>query len=134
MANMPIMRAFNGGSLVNDFAYGNSLLDISDKYVGMWAADHSDVLYPTATVMTVNAAATGSSILTFASALPAFAVNGMAIADRDTPKAIQKGTTVTINSTTQVTLSLPLTKALAANEAIVFSDPNHPNLGKRWRH
>jgi hypothetical protein len=134
VANMPTMRAFSGGSLVNDFAYGSSLLDISDKYVGQWAADHSDILYPTATVSTVNAAVAGSTTLTFTSALPGFAVNGMAIADQSTPKAIQKGTTITINSTTQVTLSLPLSQPVVAGDAIVFSDPNHPNLGKRWRH
>jgi hypothetical protein len=132
--NLPVMRTLAGGSLKNNFAFGKSLLDISDAFVGMWAADGSDVLYPTATVTTVTQSAAGSSTLTFTSALPAFVQNGMAIDDESAPKAIPRGTNMQLNSSTQVTLSAPLKLSVNAGDAIVFSDKNHPNLKRRWRH
>jgi hypothetical protein len=124
-------------------AFATDLLwKISDKFLGQWA-DGSDVLYPTTTITTVNAAAVGSTTLAFGSALPASVVQGMAIDDDapgSTSTAIRNRTTV--NSIAANRLSLQITSpvpgglktALVAGCPIVFSDSNHPNLWKRWRH
>jgi hypothetical protein len=135
--NLDFMRSISG--LSDSFASGDPLWKISDAFLGKWSIDGSDVLYPTTTVITVTATASGSSTLTFTAALPTSVIVGMAI-DDDSPgttsNAIRNRTTVsTINTArTSLTISQPLTSALVAGVPIVFSNANHPNLWKRWRH
>jgi hypothetical protein len=143
-ANLPVMRGIGGGSLINDFGFRSSLLDISDAYLGQWT-DGSDVLYPTTTVTSGVTGAKTTTTLNFTNPLPNTpqVQVGMAI-DDDWPitppsKAIPNGTTVNAIDATRkiVTISKPLVKDITLGPPIVpivFSDTNHPNLWKRWRY
>jgi hypothetical protein len=112
---------------------GTSLSDMTQAFQGMWT-DGSDILFPSTTLNTVNAAATGTNKLTFSKNLPASVQAGMSIEDVAS-SAIPRNTKVqSVDSATQLTLTQPLQAALPANTQIVFSDKDHPNLWKRWKH
>jgi hypothetical protein len=139
--NLPTLRTM--GSVVTDFQGSQlpsslgftSLLTICENHWGGWA-DGGDVFYPTATVTTVQAA-NNTTTLTFSGALPTWVTTAnptAALWDQTTPAAIPTGTTIlTVNSSTNITLSNPVTH-VGANDTIVFSDPRHPNLIKRWKY
>ncbi len=135
------MRAVAG--LLADFApptppipSGPSLLDISDDYVGEWP-DGSDLFFPTATV--TNGTANNSRTVNFSGPLPAFVQQANTAA---TYQAVWGGqsaasnipplTMVTnINTVSQLTLNNPIT--ITPPQPMIFSNPKHPNLIKRWK-
>jgi hypothetical protein len=120
-------------------SYGSTpLYYISEALVGHWPVDGSDVFYPTTTVATVQALAAGGNSLSFTGALPASVVSGQAIWDQDRPGAIPAGATIGAPVFTAGVTAVPLLTStnanIAAGNTIVFSNPSHPNLIKRWKY
>lgn len=133
-ANLVTLQA--NTDLIDSFGTGSSLFDITKAFQNLWT-DGSDILFPTTTLSTVLAAASGATQLTFSKSLPASVVVGLPIEEdlAGSPRVIPKGTTVkSIDSATQLTLTQATVAALPAATPIVFSDKDHPNLWKRWRH
>ncbi len=132
--NLAAMRRLYQTAFTGAFS-GASLYSISEAFLGQWF-DGSDVFYPTATVTTGQALAPATpTILNFNNPLPNCVTSRgstlTAIWDETTPGAIPAGATFTITGASQMTFSRTVT--VGANDHLVFSNSNHPQLIKRWK-